>query len=132
MAAYTIHHVNLLYFILVVAGLAVRLFTGTSALIHYRKEKIVADGKMIDFKNAKALQIINEYVVTRESGAYNSFELNLVLDDYSRLNLMDHGDLNSLIEDAKKISKVLKVPIVSISNSLSDPYKNKMHDIKAV
>lgn len=57
-----------------------------------------------------AIQIIGEHV-NSDNGSYRSFELNLVLDDNSRRNVVDHGHLKSIINDAHILSKFLNVPI---------------------
>ncbi|WP_299362417.1 hypothetical protein [Winogradskyella sp.] len=57
-----------------------------------------------------AIQIIGE-TITDEDGSYGSFELNLVLEDGTRRNVVDHGNLKSIIDDAHVISDFLNVPI---------------------
>ncbi|WP_417860565.1 hypothetical protein [Winogradskyella sediminis] len=57
-----------------------------------------------------ALQIIGEHV-SSDDGSYKSFELNLVLDDASRRNVVDHGNLKSIIKDAEMLSAFLNIPI---------------------
>lgn len=64
----------------------------------------------------KALQMIDEYITSSDSDGhtsnYHSYELNLVLDDGSRLNVMDHGDKDSLLADANTLSEFLGVPVL--------------------
>lgn len=60
-------------------------------------------------KDIHALQIISEYVRGNKS-SYYSYELNLVLEDASRLNVVDHGNLKKIREDAQKLSLFLKKP----------------------
>lgn len=57
-----------------------------------------------------AIQIIGEHI-NRDNGSYKSFEFNLVLDDNSRKNIIDHGNLKSIIDDAHILSDFLGVPI---------------------
>lgn len=70
--------------------------------------------KLIDIE---ALQIVSERVRSSSSGSsgrsssYRSYEINLVLRDASRLNVIDHGNKNKLMEDAKKLADYLGVPI---------------------
>ncbi|WP_092447345.1 hypothetical protein [Winogradskyella sediminis] len=61
-------------------------------------------------KSIVAIQIIGEYVQS-DDGSYKSFELNLVLDDASRRNVVDHGNLKSIIKDAEMLSAFLNIPI---------------------
>lgn len=57
-----------------------------------------------------AIQIIKERCQTR-NGSYYSYELNLVLDDASRINVIDHGNSSNLTDDADKLAKFLNVPV---------------------
>ncbi|MBN2011236.1 hypothetical protein JW960_17970 [candidate division KSB1 bacterium] len=59
-----------------------------------------------ELHNIHALQIISEYVRSDKS-SYYSYELNLVLKDASRINVIDHGNRNKLLEDAEKLSAFL-------------------------
>ena len=57
-----------------------------------------------------ALQLISEYCRGRKR-SYYSYELNLVLRDGKRINVMDHGDCKKLREDADSLSRFLQRPI---------------------
>ncbi|NTV13257.1 MAG: hypothetical protein HGA96_04915 [Desulfobulbaceae bacterium] len=57
-----------------------------------------------------ALQIISEYCSGNKS-SYYSYELNLVLKDGQRLNVVDHGNLARLREDAGKLAQFLGRPL---------------------
>ena len=59
-----------------------------------------------------ALQILTETCRGSKGGSYESYELNLVLKDNRRLNVIDHGDLKQLRSDAETLAKFLKVPLV--------------------
>lgn len=60
--------------------------------------------------NIHAIQILPEYVRSDKS-SYYSFELNLVLKDASRMNVIDHGNAVKIREDAKMLSDFLGVPV---------------------
>jgi len=45
------------------------------------------------------------------SGSYMSYEINLILKDASRVNVIDHGDLGQIMIDVEQLSKFLNVPI---------------------
>lgn len=62
------------------------------------------------FSNIYAIQIIREYVKSDKS-SYYSYELNLVLDDGRRLNVIDHGKKNEILEDARELGEFLDVPV---------------------
>jgi len=61
-------------------------------------------------KDIYALQIISEYVRGNKS-SYYSYELNLILNDASRLNVIDHGKLEKIRKDAEKLSQFLEKPV---------------------
>jgi hypothetical protein len=57
-----------------------------------------------------ALQLISEYCRSDKS-SYYSYELNLVLQDATRINVVDHGNKAKLREDAATLSAFLDTPI---------------------
>ena len=57
-----------------------------------------------------AIQVLSEYCHTDKSHYY-SYELNLILKDSSRINVIDHGNLKTLREDANTLAEFLEVPI---------------------
>lgn len=57
-----------------------------------------------------ALQLISERCTSKDSSFY-SYELNLVLDDATRITVVDHGNKDSLKEDAEALRAFLGVPI---------------------
>lgn len=65
-----------------------------------------------------AVQIIGE-TIRDSDGSYGSYELNLVLEDASRRNVVDHGNLKTIIDDAHIISAFLNVPIWHAETSKS-------------
>lgn len=64
----------------------------------------------IPLKSIVAIQIIGETIKSDDS-SYNSFELNLVTENSKRTNVIDHGNLKSIINDAHILSEFLNVPI---------------------
>src|SRR5688572_25220550 len=58
----------------------------------------------------RALQIVSERCQSKNS-SYYSYELNLVLEDGNRLNVIDHGNLERLRADAEKLSAFLGKPV---------------------
>jgi hypothetical protein len=57
-----------------------------------------------------ALQLLSEYVRGNKS-AYYSYEMNLVLNDGKRLNVVDHGNQAKLREDTQTLATFLNVPV---------------------
>jgi hypothetical protein len=49
--------------------------------------------------------------VSGSKNSYYSYELNLVLDDGSRINVVDHGNLERLRSDANALSQFLDKPV---------------------
>ena len=66
--------------------------------------------KSFHLKNAEAIQLIREYVRGDES-SYYSYELNLICSDGSRINIVDHGALRKLREDAALLAEYLSIPV---------------------
>ncbi|MFZ5565139.1 MAG: hypothetical protein ACOZBW_13910 [Thermodesulfobacteriota bacterium] len=62
------------------------------------------------FKDIYALQLISEYCKGDKS-SYYSYELNLVLRDGRRINVVDHGSRDKIREDAKTLSAFLQKPV---------------------
>lgn len=63
-----------------------------------------------ELKDIHALQLLAERVSGKNS-SYLSYELNVVLHDGSRINVIDHGDLAAILRDAGKLSEFLECPI---------------------
>ena len=60
-----------------------------------------------------ALQIVAERCTGSKGHSYMSYELNLIRHDGSRMNLVDHGSLDKLRQDAEILADALGVPIWS-------------------
>lgn len=59
-----------------------------------------------------AIQLLSEYVHTQKKrNRYKSYELNLVLKDKTRLNVVDYGNRKSIEEDSNVLSRFLDVPL---------------------
>ena len=74
------------------------------------KDTVGIKGAPPTLASAHALQIVSEYCSGNKS-SYYSYELNLVLADASRINLMDHGSLEQIRADGKQLSEFLGVPL---------------------
>jgi len=66
-----------------------------------------------------ALQIIAEYCRGSKS-SYYSYEINLVLKDGKRVNVIDHGNLNRIRADAQTLSNMLGKPVWDATATGSD------------
>ena len=58
----------------------------------------------------EAIQVLRERIRSK-NGSYNSYEINLVLQDASRVNVIDHGNHQGVIEDAETLAQTLGVPL---------------------
>jgi len=61
----------------------------------------------IQIKDIKAIQLLEK----KYFFAKNSYELNLILKDNTRKNLIDHADYSTIYNDAKLLSEFLEVPL---------------------
>lgn len=59
--------------------------------------------------DVEAIQVIRERINSK-NGSYYSYEINLVLSDASRVNVVDHGNQTAIIEDAELLATALGVP----------------------
>ena len=64
-----------------------------------------------------AVQVIEESVSgsgdedNGRSNSYDSYEVNLVMSDGKRVNILDHGNKKAIDEDSKTIASLFKVPL---------------------
>jgi len=63
-----------------------------------------------ELKDIHALQLLAELVRSNKS-TYTSYELNLVLSDGRRINVVDHGDRDKIAADAQALGEFLEVPV---------------------
>ena len=69
-----------------------------------------AQGSATPLSAIHALQLVSEHVRGNKS-SYWSYELNLVLGDGSRINVVDHGNLDQLRADAQTLAGFLNKPV---------------------
>ncbi len=65
-------------------------------------------------ENIHAIQLIQERIQSggsSGSSSFYSFEMNLVLENGSRLNVVDHGTLSRIRKNANQLSNFLDVPV---------------------
>jgi hypothetical protein len=85
----------------------------------YKKNKKRGAENFIPLSNIIALQLIGE-TISNKNGGYKSFEINLVLNDATRINVVDHGNLKKIIDDAEILSKYLNIPIWHAESSKTE------------
>jgi hypothetical protein len=69
-----------------------------------------ANELLMPFKEIHSIQLISEYISGSDS-SYYSYEMNLVSQDGVRTNVVDHGKLDKIHEDASTLSQFLEVPV---------------------
>jgi len=123
----------LLWFILILPGIFMYFFLSKSYIFDFsdwyfyekRFQKKLFEysndskyqNKVIPLKNIHALQLLGEKVSWgKNNSSYTSYELNLILKDSSRINVIDHWNLEQIKDDAKKIAEKLKIKIYDITN----------------
>jgi len=67
--------------------------------------------RVTDLARIHALQLIAELCHGSKGSSYYSYELNLVLEDGSRVNVVDHGNLERLRQDAQALAEFLGRPL---------------------
>lgn len=75
-----------------------------------------ANKNFIRLSDIHAIQLIREYIrsssgSSSSGSSYYSYELNLILKDERRINVIDHGHKRSIIEDSQLLSDFLHVPV---------------------
>lgn len=68
---------------------------------------VVLRGRTIPFSTIVALQLLTEHVSSSESADYSSHELNLVLADGTRLNVVDHAGKQQLRDDLQRLRALI-------------------------
>lgn len=66
----------------------------------------------VKLEDIKAVQLVREHV-TSDDSSYYSYEINLVLISNERLNVVDHGHLDSALNDAAHLAEFLGVPFLN-------------------
>ncbi|EKE26056.1 MAG: hypothetical protein ACD_4C00457G0002 [uncultured bacterium (gcode 4)] len=74
----------------------------------------VSDKNIVPLSNIYALQVISEFIKTDKS-SYYSHEINLVLSDKVRINVIDCWNIDSMRNDAKQIWEYLWIPVWDFS-----------------
>ncbi|RAJ16236.1 hypothetical protein [Olleya aquimaris] len=114
--SYIMTGIGILFFIIgiyIVYSLFIPIKFDTSINRFYRSFNTNHKKKSAHFKDIVALQILGELVPNGESNEneYKSYEVNLVLQDGSRINLIDYTNLDSITKDTNTLSTFLNVPI---------------------
>ncbi len=64
------------------------------------------------FSDIHAIQLVSEYCTgSKNNGSYYSYEINLVLTNSERINVIDHGNKNVVVDDACKLAEFTGKPL---------------------
>jgi hypothetical protein len=74
------------------------------------QRQFVTRKEPVPFSRIRALQLLPERVESSD-GNYTSYELNLVLEGGERINVVDHGGLSRLRDDAARVAALLGCPL---------------------
>lgn len=66
----------------------------------------------VKISDIKAVQLLGERISSRDTASYTSTEINLVLKNGDRINIMDHGDRAEILDITDQIAGMLKVPVL--------------------
>ncbi len=66
--------------------------------------------QIIYFSNIYALQILSERIKS-DNGSFKSYEINLVMNDATRFNVVDHGNYAQIRVDAELLAEMIAIPI---------------------
>ena len=69
------------------------------------------NGEIVQLEKIQGLQIIKKDF-QRKSVSFVGYELNLVLNNSERMNIVGHGNLKKIREDAQKLGQFLNVPVL--------------------
>ena len=72
--------------------------------------RFVRKGITSSLENIRAIQLVREYIRGNRN-SYYSYELNLVCSSGDRINIVDHGSLRAIREDAEMLANYLSVPV---------------------
>jgi len=97
---------------------AYMLWSGTQPIVFDRPQGLFwkgwsvpepGAGARVELSTIHALQIISEYCGGKTR--FYSYELNLVLKDGQRVNVVDHGDMSRLRSEGPTLARFLGVPL---------------------
>jgi len=71
---------------------------------------------MTSLRDIRAIQVIGENCSGSKGSRYRSYEINLVLRDASRVNVIDHGNISQILLDAQQIAGRLRIPVWDVSS----------------
>lgn len=100
------------YGVLILIGVALwGVLTLNTTEINTQERTIKKGKQRYSFNQVHALQVITTLAGGRGHGIYKNYELNLVLKDGERMNLLNHGGEVEFEQQTERLSKLLAVPV---------------------
>ena len=72
---------------------------------------IITSDKQYSFSNVYALQVISSIAGGHGNGIFRNNELNLILKNGNRINILNHGGKTAFYKQEEQLSKLLNVPV---------------------
>jgi hypothetical protein len=98
------------------AGALMTLFRRAIRFDAERRE-VTLEGRRIPFSEVRGLQLLGERVFEDETLDWDSYELNLVLRDGTRLNLVDHLSRGQLEREAQQLARLIDCEVLDEKES---------------
>ena len=81
-------------------------------VFEYHTYTFTRGNQLFELDQVHAVQLTDEWVsIPGSYGYFRSYELNLVFNNCSRINILDHGSLGAIRQDSRMLSQFLRVPI---------------------
>ncbi|WP_196893214.1 hypothetical protein [Aureivirga marina] len=96
--------------IFMIIAVAIFLFINPTGIFDLKNQRFISLNT-VNLSEIQGLQIVPKLVSTRKSGMYKCYELNIVLNNGERANVMQHGDEIMMLHDAFKLKNKLNLPL---------------------
>jgi hypothetical protein len=103
----------------IVLPLGMLLVTGAlmglwSRAVRFEAEQrtVAIGGRRVPFSEVFAVQLLGERVREEEAPDFDSYELNLVLRDGTRLNVVDHANRGQLEQEAQQLARLIDCQVL--------------------
>ena len=73
------------------------------------------DADLVKFSTIYSLQLISENIKGEGGSPFNSYELNLILNDGMRINVVDHTNLFKLRSEAQFLAQKLNIELWDVT-----------------
>ena len=106
-------------FFLLIPTAMLCIFIGRRMCFDLITGRFIIGKRIVEFSQIAALQVIRKVCHRNKGGKYECWELNLVLDDASRINLLNHANNKRFTEDANRLAEALDLKVWSRNDDCS-------------